>query len=1069
MDQEPIPVCFHCFRLNKISSKSSNSYEGKCASCHQYFVSINVVFDNQQKPIEVRDFKKNFKVEICPYIDLPQSCSHGRTCLFAHNQYELKLWQQTGPRRNVNRPKQPPNRRADQTPPAEKKQNADHRNMKSYFNDIIEKSKRIPNDIPPQIKLTVSSCHPLILKIEASKCPNILKWEFQVFSTTDKHQSVLNAIAIDTPNDRNFTLCNILYTDATTNGQFRPVESTVAVPCLFYKFPTIRPISHNCSVKFTLQYKRELGEFFARLILDHSNFFFIEHIHIIIHRGPTHACDEELNIHRQHEKKFGPNSSPHQIDALLWEKVYQVVTFDYPDQAPYSNEYLSKLPANIEESIKNKNYENVLNQKLTEKNYKVNFQWLLYIEECACRKNLTLYDLKDQPINRSIVRNEVTVTIRNEKVTLYGIKDKRSFIKFEMCHSLFEGYHFVRPPDIALIKPKGETKVVYFCPKVEIGHDYIWFAISHEAIQACEKHGGLANVRFKENSMDYHFFMLHHALQVLDPGIMFPCDRAQQSANICKIKFQDIFEFVDKTKTSSSQKKALFDVLDDYSQRNIPIILSGPFGCGKTWTMAHIAALLFSKSDNCRLLICAFNNSSANKYIEDLDKLSKDFNIKFDEATATGLTKLFRLFSPFRSVRTEVLRRYTRYNATNFNGVIPTQQELELCKIIVTTTFTCPYLIRMGLPKHFFTHILIDEAAHITEPEIAISLSLAGPDTKIVLSGDRNQIKLNLSSSIARQYELSKTLLQRFLDLPEYSTVSSNQDKNKCIIHLNENFRSAPDIVKFLSDLYYNGTVTPMRGELPLSADSLKVLSFYGLQSQEKRLLDSPDFSNDFEAKEVQTIVEKLLKNGSFAQQEDICVISCNTAQVNLIRTYLRASKAARVEVVKLEAIQGRDYKVLIISTVRTVNQASDTKLLTSNTLGLLEDQSMLNTILSRAKDHIVVVGNPFALCTVGSNRSAWQQYIQICINSGSFYLGGKQTFQFHLLSKPGSQIVDPSFVTTINKLLTEQFQSISNLVKEWENFVIQNPNSQLENVKQVANKQLDLLKQQKDFLNSIL
>ncbi len=45
----------------------------------------------------------------------------------------------------------------------------------------------------------------------------------------------------------------------------------------------------------------------------------------------------------------------------------------------------------------------------------------------------------------------------------------------------------------------------------------------------------------------------------------------------------------------------------------------------------------------------------------------------------------------------------------------------------------------------------------------------------------------------------------------------------------------------------------------------------------------------------------------------------------------------------------------------------------------------MFNTAVTRAKQWLVVVGEPFTLCTVGENRMCWMELIRCCQQIGSF------------------------------------------------------------------------------------
>ncbi len=44
-----------------------------------------------------------------------------------------------------------------------------------------------------------------------------------------------------------------------------------------------------------------------------------------------------------------------------------------------------------------------------------------------------------------------------------------------------------------------------------------------------------------------------------------------------------------------------------------------------------------------------------------------------------------------------------------------------------------------------------------------------------------------------------------------------------------------------------------------------------------------------------------------------------------------------------------------------------------------LTDRELINTVMSRARYSIAVVGDPVVLCTFGSCRSIWQSYLEKC------------------------------------------------------------------------------------------
>ena len=69
-------------------------------------------------------------------------------------------------------------------------------------------------------------------------------------------------------------------------------------------------------------------------------------------------------------------------------------------------------------------------------------------------------------------------------------------------------------------------------------------------------------------------------------------------------------------------------------------------------------------------------------------------------------------------------------------------------------------------PDHF-THVIIDEAAQITEPECLIPIGLA-PHSKVVLAGDPMQLGAVVKSILAKHLNLDVSLMERLMGNKEY-------------------------------------------------------------------------------------------------------------------------------------------------------------------------------------------------------------------------------------------------------------------------------------------------------------
>ena len=70
----------------------------------------------------------------------------------------------------------------------------------------------------------------------------------------------------------------------------------------------------------------------------------------------------------------------------------------------------------------------------------------------------------------------------------------------------------------------------------------------------------------------------------------------------------------------------------------------------------------------------------------------------------------------------------------------PLKSDLDRHSIIICTLVTSETLYNLNLPKGYFSHIFIDEAAQAMEVEALLPFLLASEKTRIVLAGDHLQV-----------------------------------------------------------------------------------------------------------------------------------------------------------------------------------------------------------------------------------------------------------------------------------------------------------------------------------------
>ncbi|KAI4884904.1 hypothetical protein NFI96_031682, partial [Prochilodus magdalenae] len=446
----------------------------------------------------------------------------------------------------------------------------------------------------------------------------------------------------------------------------------------------------------------------------------------------------------------------------------------------------------------------------------------------------------------------------------------------------------------------------------------------------------------------------------------------------------------------------------DHRSSVAPLLIYGPFGTGKTFTLAKITLALAMKPQN-KILICTHTNSSADLYVKD------HFH--------SSLTP-HHPFRPLRIKAQEISLLRTdpvtlEYCHVSKNGLcfeFPDRETLDVTKIIITTTGVARFFHDMQLPSDYFSHIFIDEASQMLECEALMALGLAGKKTQVVLAGDHMQMGPKLFS-VGEDKRSDHTLLNRLFHY--YQTKNTTTATNSRII-FNENYRSTPAIVGFVSTHFYVGKSDAIKakGNVPPHPNQNALLFFY---VRGECLLDNTNLTwfNPAQIECVVAVVYDVLSGWPEEWQPcdpaSICVLS-HGSQVFEIRNRLKQWNLRAVTVENAENVQGtvelvfrvallelhehalhdsltcsfpsftgKQFRVIIITTVHTKGSL---KLTEQPFLEFFNDMRVLNTAMTRAQSQVIVVGDAPALCCsqFGKCWRLWRSYIKQCICNGSFY-----------------------------------------------------------------------------------
>ncbi|EJW02168.1 hypothetical protein EDEG_03389 [Edhazardia aedis USNM 41457] len=252
--------------------------------------------------------------------------------------------------------------------------------------------------------------------------------------------------------------------------------------------------------------------------------------------------------------------------------------------------------------------------------------------------------------------------------------------------------------------------------------------------------------------------------------------------------------------------------------------------------------------------------------------------------------------------------------------------------------------------------VIIDEACQCIETSALIPLKYN--PKKLILVGDPQQLPPTVISN-TRLLEIS--LFER---LSRYYPVHI----------LKTQYRMTSDIVAFPNlQFYRNQLITPKfleqrKGPFALL---LKSISFINIQGTEKQG-DTNSFYNVKEEKAIVRIVNYLASK--IHLNKNIGIISPYKKQIlHIIEEYRKICKANLTDLVEIntvDAFQGQEKDIIILSTVR------------SEKLGFVLDIRRLNVALTRARFNIIILGNANLLET----DKTWKALIQFYKDKKAFY-----------------------------------------------------------------------------------
>ncbi|XP_025107228.1 helicase with zinc finger domain 2-like isoform X5 [Pomacea canaliculata] len=522
------------------------------------------------------------------------------------------------------------------------------------------------------------------------------------------------------------------------------------------------------------------------------------------------------------------------------------------------------------------------------------------------------------------------------------------------------------------------------------GKDFIYLSLAPSCVRELKlKHNMTAEVEVQFQMDRLHFVRMHYALDSLkSTEIAFP-----DVTRISSLNEQHTLR-VQSRALNQDQMAAVRHIVTNRVGYTPPFVMYGPFGTGKTETLAQATMVLLRERPESRILICAQSNSAADLYIQKY----LDPYLQKSRSSQASVLRIVAKERRIASVSAEV-QKYCCMASDGQSFEIPTEAIIRQHHVVVTTVEMSLHLTLMNL-YGYFTHIFVDEAGQVLECETLMPLTLATDKTCVVLTGDHMQISPKVYSAEARRQGLSMSMLERLY--LHYQHYHQGPASLQCPLNifLSINYRTKMEILRFISAVFYGGPdILKAQGNIP-SVVELTPMIFYAVTGREIQDADSTSFYNTAEVMEVVERVVELVTHwpqewGPVAPEE-IGIVTPYHDQVRHIRGILRKRRLNGVRVETVQNMQGKEFRALFISIVRTRHllESDHMKRLLQDAeaiggiadFAFLSDPKLLNTALTRTQSVVAVVGDPVALCAIGECIQIWRTYLKHCTNMRSVH-----------------------------------------------------------------------------------
>lgn len=412
-------------------------------------------------------------------------------------------------------------------------------------------------------------------------------------------------------------------------------------------------------------------------------------------------------------------------------------------------------------------------------------------------------------------------------------------------------------------------------------------------------------------------------------------------------------------------------------------IVRGPPGTGKTATAVALI-LAWVEAGFGPILATADSNTAVDNLLAGLvragmrnawdfsgaDSAAAPFVVRAGSVQSRGLSPYALNGSVWDAARNQMVSREAFYaRRGRWKGKYEEMRRAVFMRAhVVCATTSVAGAGQLASFGKLYGAVLVDEAAQVTEPSVAVALATSAPRV-VALFGDDKQLPPTVLSRFAKQHGLSRTLFERL------------RDAGARVLLLDTQYRMHPAIAAFSNAHFYGGRLRsgvraadrrpPAGFTWPLSGVGIAFAKVSG----GAEVKHGTSFRNREEIAVVCDIVTRLLAGREIVASE-IGVVTPYAAQ----KTELQRQLPHGVVCDTVDGFQGRELDAIIFSVVRANEKA---------TLGsFVDDARRLNVALTRARRALVVVGDEGTMAGHGDSSpiGAWLSWARAAsIVSGAY------------------------------------------------------------------------------------